>query len=166
MKNKSYKNICNSIFVCFVWSGLSVLFIAVSFDISAAEKTSKIDLNDIKMVQRGKLLYKRFCSLCHGKKLQGQPDWRTRKADGKLPAPPHDDSGHTWHHPDSVLFAITKYGLVPPNAPEGYQSDMPGWEGTLEDSDIWAVLAYIKSTWPKDILLQQQEINRLSLKNR
>jgi hypothetical protein len=28
-----------------------------------------------------------------------------RKPDGKLPAPPHDASGHTWHHADAQLFS-------------------------------------------------------------
>jgi hypothetical protein len=27
------------------------------------------------------------------------------------------ESGHTWHHPDGILFAITRSGLVPPHAP-------------------------------------------------
>ncbi len=115
---------------------------------------------------RGKLVYDRFCSLCHGKNLQGQPDWRTRKLDGKLPAPPHDETGHTWHHPDKMLFDITKYGLVPPNAPENYKTDMPAWGGTLKDKDIWSVIAYIKSRWPEDIREKQKEVNSASLKNR
>lgn len=117
-------------------------------------------------VARGKLVYNRFCSLCHGKNLQGQPDWRIRKPDGKLPAPPHDETGHTWHHPDKMLFDITKYGLVPPNAPENYKTDMPAWEGTLKDEDIWSVIAYIKSRWPEDIREKQKEVNRASLQNR
>jgi mono/diheme cytochrome c family protein len=64
-----------------------------------------------------------------------------------MPAPPHDDTGHTWHHSDSILFGITKTGLVPPYAPAGYQSDMPAFDGTLSDQQIWDVLAYIKSRW-------------------
>ena len=60
-----------------------------------------------------------------------------------MPAPPHDDSGHTWHHPDEVLFGITKHGVVPPYAPPGYESDMPAFAGKLSDDEIRAVLAYI-----------------------
>src|SRR3989442_9531102 len=48
---------------------------------------------------------------------------------------------HTWHHPDNVLFGITKRGLVPPYAPPDYQSDMPGFGGKLSDDEILAVLA-------------------------
>ena len=43
------------------------------------------------------------------------------------------------------LFEMTKRGI-----PEivGYQTDMPKYEGALRDTDIWAVLSYIESTWP------------------
>ena len=95
--------------------------------------------------------YATHCASCHGASLEGQPDWRRRKADGRLPAPPHDDSGHTWHHDDELLFEIVKYGLVPPRATEGYQSDMPAYEGVLNDAEIRDVLAYIASRWSDEI---------------
>ncbi|MNN86765.1 hypothetical protein D3C81_2042200 [compost metagenome] len=76
-----------------------------------------------------------------------------------MPAPPHDASGHTWHHPDAVLFAITKNGLVPGvTAPAGYVSDMPAFGPSPSDEDIIAVLAYIKSTWPQKMAAAQQEV--------
>lgn len=74
----------------------------------AQQSELKADPDNQKQVQRGQLVYKRFCSLCHGMNLEGQPNWRKRKTDGKLPAPPHDETGHTWHHPDDVLF-----GMIP-----------------------------------------------------
>lgn len=82
---------------------------------------------------------------------QGQPNWRTRPPNGRMLAPPHDDSGHTWHHPDAVLFGITKHGLVPPYAPPGYESDMPAFAGKLSDAEIRAVLAYMESHWSPDV---------------
>jgi len=115
-----------------------------------------------KQLERGQRVYQRFCSICHGSKLQGQPNWKKRKPNGKLPAPPHNADGHTWHHPDNFLFGITKYGLVPPYAPPGYQSDMPAWKDVLNDNDIWAVINYIKSGWPKEILQHQQQITAQS----
>ena len=138
-----------------------ILFITgvyLAFDVSAAPFQSADSTNDAQ-VQRGQKVYDRFCALCHGAKLEGQPNWRKRKADGKLPAPPHDENGHTWHHPDQVLFEIIKFGLVPPHAPPDYLTDMPAWQNTLTDSDIWAVLAYIKSRWPPDTQKIQAEIN-------
>ena len=63
-------------------------------------------------VARGAVLYAENCASCHGADLSGQAgaDWRVRDADGYLPAPPHDETGHTWHHPDEVLIAITTLG--------------------------------------------------------
>lgn len=95
----------------------------------------------------GQELYAANCAGCHGANLEGQPDWRTRLASGKLPAPPHDETGHTWHHSDEQLFTIVKFGLQA-IAP-GYESDMPAFGGTLRDEEIKSILAYIRSTWPE-----------------
>lgn len=111
-----------------------------------------IDPTDRKMVARGEGIYVQHCAACHGAKLEGQPEWRTRFPNGRLPAPPHDETGHTWHHADIVLFDIVKHGLVPGRtAPPGHESDMPAYGSILSDSDIAAVLAYIKSTWSQEV---------------
>ena len=99
----------------------------------------------------GEKVYAQHCALCHGAKLEGQPNWRAKLPNGRMPAPPHDDSGHTWHHPEEVLFGITKYGLVPPYAPPGYESDMPAFASKLSDKEIRAVLAYIASHWSSEV---------------
>ncbi len=114
---------------------------------------------DLSLVARGRLIYDQHCAACHGRELEGQPDWRTRLPNGRLPAPPHDAAGHTWHHPDAVLFDITKGG-VQAHAPVDYQSDMPAFGGILEDRDIWATLSYIKSRWPKQIQQKHDAVNR------
>jgi mono/diheme cytochrome c family protein len=80
--------------------------------------------------------------------LRANPEWQTRLPSGRLPAPPHDATGHTWHHPDEVLIGITKHGLKP-YAGEDYESDMPAFAGSLSNQDIEAVIGYIKSTWPE-----------------
>jgi mono/diheme cytochrome c family protein len=108
----------------------------------------------------GKKVYEQECASCHGLKLEGQPDWRRRLANGRMPAPPHDDSGHTWHHPDEVLFGITKHGLVPPYAPAGYASDMPAFAGKLSDAEIRAALAYIASRWSPEVRKARAEMLR------
>lgn len=118
-----------------------------------------IDPENPEQVMQGKAIYAYSCAACHGKKLQGQPNWRERLTSGRLPAPPHDRTGHTWHHPDAVLFDLVKNGLVPERtAPAGYQSDMPAFGGLLSDEQIIAVLAYIKSTWPSDVVRMQKEV--------
>lgn len=115
--------------------------------------------SDSAQVARGKTLYEQNCASCHGVKLGGQADWRQRLPNGRMPAPPHDASGHTWHHPDKVLVDIVKNGLVPGRtAPEGYESDMPAYGASMKDEDIVAVLAYIKSNWPADALEAQRNI--------
>lgn len=126
----------------------------------SADQTAAVGANpnDLTQVARGAAVYAQHCAKCHGVDLEGQPNWRKRNAEGKLPAPPHDASGHTWHHPDKTLFEITRNGLVPPHAPQGYASDMPAFAGVLSDADIWAVLAYIKSRWPADIRQRQQDM--------
>ncbi|CCN02587.1 c-type cytochrome [Bordetella bronchiseptica] len=106
---------------------------------------------------RGQAIYQANCAACHGAQLEGQPDWRQRLASGRLPAPPHDASGHTWHHPDAVLLDIIRHGMVPGrHAPDGYQSDMPAYAGVLSDAEIALVLAYIKSTWPGQVQQDQR----------
>jgi mono/diheme cytochrome c family protein len=119
----------------------------------------KIDPHDSAQVALGQSVYAAQCARCHGANLEGQPNWRDRQANGRLPAPPHDASGHTWHHPDAALFGITKHGLAP-YAPPGYQSDMPTFDGVLSDDQIAAVLAYIKSRWPPEIRERQARIDK------
>ena len=122
------------------------VFAGCGEDREAGEEVS-VGSRDKAKIALGGTIYTRHCASCHGSRLEGQPDWRRRKADGRMPAPPHDESGHTWHHPDGVLIGITKQGLVPPFAPRGYQSDMPAFGGMLSDDDILAVITFIKSHW-------------------
>lgn len=110
---------------------------------------------------RGKALYDQHCAACHGANLEGQPNWRDRMPNGRLPAPPHDPTGHTWHHPDGMLFDMVKNGLVPGRtAPPGYESDMPAYGNLLSDDEIRAVIAFIKSTWPEPVRKAQEEVTR------
>ena len=118
-----------------------------------------IDPSDPAQVALGRALYDAHCASCHGADLKGEPDWQSRRPGGELPAPPHDESGHTWHHPDAQLFAIVKHGIAR-FAPPGYKTNMNGFGATLRDDEIRAVLAYIKSTWPADIRGRQEALNR------
>ncbi|KAA0571895.1 c-type cytochrome [Azospirillum sp. Sh1] len=137
--------------------------VALAGAVMVAGPTVSADPTDAAQVARGKMVYAEQCASCHGSRLEGQTNWQSRKADGRLPAPPHDATGHTWHHPDEDLFRITKQGIAA-FAPPGYSSDMPAFGGKLSDADIWAVLAFIKSSWPEDIRRRHAAISERSKK--
>lgn len=102
-------------------------------------------------IARGAVIYADNCASCHGADLQGEPNWKQPSPEGLMPAPPHDESGHTWHHPDEVLFRLTKLGTAAVVG-QGYESNMPGFSDILSDQDILDVLGFIKSTWPPEIV--------------
>ena len=112
---------------------------------SAATETAAQDQAVIALGQR---LYADNCASCHGADLEGQPDWQTPLANGRYPAPPHNETGHTWHHADALLEQIVRDGTAAVVG-DGYESDMPGFSDVMSDAEIAAVLAYIKSTWPE-----------------
>ena len=122
-------------------------------------RPSPPDLNDPVLIAAGRTVYAAYCAECHGGNLEGEPNWRTPNPDGSLPSPPHDASGHTWHHPDRVLFEITRKGGQAA-APPGFPSRMPAFEGALAEREIWAALAFIKSTWPAEIRTRQESVTR------
>lgn len=119
-----------------------------------------LEVDNPQIVLNGSRIYDENCASCHGANLEGQPDWRARDADGRLPAPPHDESGHTWHHDSEALFALTKYGIAAVINNPDYPSNMPAYEGILSDDDIIAVLSFIKSTWPDEIRAIHDEIDQ------
>ena len=93
-------------------------------------------------VQNGASLYADNCASCHGTPGVSRPTLPT--------APPHDENGHTWHHPDRLLFQWTLDR--PPLA-----TAMPGFRGQLSEDEVLEILAYIKSTWPGDVQKFQAE---------
>ncbi len=117
------------------------------------------DAGDRVLVERGQEVYAQACASCHGANLEGQPNWQSALATGGRPAPPHDETGHTWHHPDQLLFELTKFGGQAYSPPD-YQNNMPAFAETLTDEEIWAAVAYIKSRWPRQIQAQQEVVNR------
>ena len=106
------------------------------------------------VVLQGSQIYQNNCASCHGANLEGQPNWRQRDAEGRLPAPPHNKDGHTWHHDTTMLFDYTKLGgqeALRRVGVKNYTSGMPAFDGILTDQDIWDILAYIRSTWSQEI---------------
>lgn len=93
----------------------------------------------------GQRVYAVRCASCHGINGEGQKPEAPLEPDetGRFPAPPHDETGHTWHHDDDLLVRIVKDG--------GMGGDMfyemPAFGDILSADEIEAVLAFIKTMW-------------------
>ncbi|MGH2542192.1 MAG: c-type cytochrome [Ardenticatenaceae bacterium] len=109
--------------------------------------------NDEQVV-RGKALYEANCASCHGIEGEGAPNWQQPDATGAFPAPPHDGSGHTWHHPDQQLLQIIAEG----GPLSG--SQMPPFGDELTQEEMEAILAYIKTFWSPEQRETQADITR------
>ena len=134
------------------------LVIVLALSATSAHAAHELDGRDL---ENGKAAYGEHCASCHGAKLEGQPNWRKPDENGVLPAPPHDETGHTWHHDNGLLFRYTKLGGQEALAQRGvtnFKSGMPGFAEALSDDDIWDILAFIRSTWPERI--QQNHLMR------
>lgn len=103
-------------------------------------------------VAAGQALYGQYCASCHQADLSGEPDWKTPNADGTYPAPPHDSSGHTWHHPDALLVQIVREGIDVPG------TSMPTFGDKLTDPEIRSIIEYLKSSWDADERAAQWQV--------
>ena len=121
----------------------------------------RLQLNEPDLLNNGEKIYQTHCAVCHGINLEGQKGWNIKDGQNNILAPPHDETGHTWHHSDEDLFSITKYGGA---GKAGVASAMPGYEQILSDKEIISVLSFIKSTWPVQIRLQHDYINEQTVK--
>ena len=146
------------IFSVFIILAASYFFITYS---NKSNASINLNITDNSIIENGKQIYAKNCASCHGVNLEGQKNWMSRLPDGLMPAPPHDQTGHTWHHPDRYLFMVTKYGIEE-FIGEKYPNNMPAYKDILSDKEIIAVLSYIKSTWPTKIKEIHNKINSRS----
>jgi mono/diheme cytochrome c family protein len=110
------------------------------------------DADDSALVLQGRQIYQRQCAGCHGRSLQGQPLWQLQDAYAGRRAPAHDQTGHTWLHADEDLFRMVKLGRFDEAGPA---TAMPAFQHRLNDSDILAVIAFIKASWPVGLRVVQ-----------
>ena len=104
-------------------------------------------------------VYQKHCAACCGARLEGGRAGAARRS-GRMPAPPHGASGHTWHHgPAAVRHHRT---ALPAAKLKDYDSAMPAFAGVLSDAEIVAVLSWIKSQWPPEIRRHQRGERRRS----
>lgn len=96
---------------------------------------------DATSIASGAELYTQFCASCHGVDLEGDSDWMIPQADGSYLPPPHDSSGHTWHHGDALLVEIIADGAEFP------ETRMPTFGDQLTRHEIESILDFLKSTW-------------------
>ena len=61
----------------------------------------------------GQALYQTHCGSCHGANGEGQfpQDPYFPDATGRVGAPPHDSTGHTWHHPMRCWCKLSRRGV-------------------------------------------------------
>ena len=148
------------LFIFFVLVSIFYFTSSILFD-GPVRADISLKPDDQDLVVLGKLVYENNYASCHGVNLEGQERWREPDADGYMPAPPHDETGHTWHHPDEYLFLMTKYGLEEIIGQE-YPNNMPAYKDILSDEEILASLSFIKSTWSREIKLQHDKINEMN----
>lgn len=113
----------------------------------------------------GAALYAEHCAACHGVNLEGEADWRIQNEDSSMRAPPHDGSGHTWHHPDQMLHDYTRLGgaeTLRRMGVTGVNSAMPAFGDLMSDQEIDAVLDFIKSNWSPGMRDHQRMITEAS----
>jgi|GEM_PF-219821 len=117
-----------------------------------------ITADNAEQLALGKAVYDSQCASCHGLDGEGQPNWKVPDANGILPAPPHDSSGHTWHHSDPQLLEMIAYGSTSRGSP------MIGYGEILSQSEMDASLAYIKTFWGEREREYQAEITEQASK--
>jgi mono/diheme cytochrome c family protein len=143
------------------WLVVVALLLAACGRQTAAQSTTGTPYPtlDAAQVERGRALHLQHCASCHGANAEGAPTWPTPAADGLEPAPPHDDRGHTWHHPDRVLYEVIHHGMSDPLKP-GSPLRMPAFGDKLSDADIHALIEYFKSLWSAENRQWQWEETR------
>jgi len=148
--------------------GLAAVLIAITalnlsglFD--AGSEYIAPDPADMALDNLGRGVYAEHCASCHGAELEGEKDWKKRHADGTLPAPPHNATGHTWHHADDLLLRLVTDGGQS-FMPKGSKSNMPAYRDILSPREIAATLAFIKSSWPVEILQHHRQLSEQARK--
>lgn len=100
--------------------------------------------------------YNKYCAHCHGWAGDGQPQITIDNAEnlGYHTVPRHDQTGHTWQHPDQLLFEVIKYGIRSPL----HLYPMSPYAENLTDDEIFGVIDYMKGFWTDDQRRHQTDL--------
>ncbi|MCH9036404.1 MAG: cytochrome c [Chloroflexi bacterium] len=122
------------------------LGVGVAFWRDGTEIVVGADSLNAEQLALGAMVYTENCASCHGADLEGQPNWQIPLPTGGFPAPPHDETGHTWHHPDQQLIRITTGGFKVSDE----RGQMPAFGKKLTMEEIREILEFIKTWWSED----------------
>jgi mono/diheme cytochrome c family protein len=134
-----------------------ISFILIS-ETSYSHSHFPITRDSVLMIARGKIIYENNCVSCHQVNLIGAENWKGLDEDGHRKAPPLNGTGHTWHHDDTSLHNIIKYGLA--KIIKNYNGKMIGFGDKINDKQIDSVLSFIKSHWKDEIYERQISISK------
>lgn len=137
------------------------IVVAVVFGLAsqAGARGTELPSLDSKLVTEGHALYQQHCASCHGANARGAPNWQERDQHGELPAPPHDEEGHTWRHSDAELYQMVSKGWRDPFNKTG-RLTMPAFGDVLTPKQIRAVITYLKTLWTTEEREFQAEESR------
>ena len=124
----------------------------------AKEEDGFLRWRDPEVIATGQTLYAANCAGCHG--MPDGPAAQTVSVSGKAP-PLHDESGHTWQHPDYALFRLVRDGIAVANCLPVNPELMPKFKGVVSDTELVAILSYIKSTWPESVRRDHDQVNMM-----
>lgn len=139
------------IFVILLVVGCQSQSVSPTASISSDNSNTALPLLDVDEIALGQMVYVEHCASCHGANLEGEENWKMPNEDGSFKAPPHDKTGHTWHHADSLLLDSMRAGGARLTGTMAGKSNMPAFGEILTEAEMKAVLTYIKSTWPDNI---------------
>jgi mono/diheme cytochrome c family protein len=148
-----------------------LFFIVLSLTISACQSQNTSDLSSPDTVKPeavptidpaneqlylAQQNYNKLCAHCHGWAGDGQPPLTIESTEqhGYHIVPRHNSTGHTWQHPDQILFEVIKYGV---QAPTNLYPMSP-FDEHFTDDEIFGIIEYIKQWWTDDQRRQQSTL--------
>jgi mono/diheme cytochrome c family protein len=105
---------------------------------------------------QGHVLYQAYCAGCHGDKGQGQfpaAPLEPSLITGRIGAPPHDETGHSWHHSDDLLVRyVLEGGFTDPA--NFYPMPAFGWRVSVDEAR--QIVGYIMTLWTDEQRMMQR----------